>query len=668
MKTFLQLLVSGIAVGSLYAFMAVGVVLIYRSTRTLNFAHGMMATAGAFAYAILVDDRGWDVIIAFLAIVVLGAASGLVTYVVVGRPLVRATPLARTIATILWMLAIQGVLLLTIKKVQRSVPALFSHEPVAIAGVALSKQALGVMLFCIVGVGLLYAFFNFTRSGLAMRAVAEVRSSAAIVGIGLLRVDALAWVLGGVTAFTGGALVAPFGIADFQELNLLLVRVLAAALVGGFVGLPGAMVGGLLIGTGEQLLAGYVPGVPEIRELLPFALVMLVVTAESLGLLRRRAEGRSQDDTRVSLVVRGRTRTRRPTSPTRAVWGVALLLSLLIPRLVLGEASSFVLGQGLIYGVVALSLVVVTGLSGQISLAQASLMALGAYVGHYLIVKTDVFGFWTVIPLVAVFGAVAAGALSVLTLRVRGLYLAVVTWTFGLVVDRVILRWNWLVSAGEGGLSGAMDANLSRPTLFGVGLFADTRFVYVLLAFALLAAIIVRNFSSSRSGLALRAQRDDESAAHASGLAVWHLRVIAFMVSGALATVAGFLTLAQQGAVLPIQFNQFLSLNFVLILVLGGTDSWLGALGAGIFYAYAPDIFKATPLGGDWQFVILGILGVFYIAWTEGGHAAAFRSFLQARRRRTDADGIGYFTGDQAAVAGGQTESALIAGAVERRN
>jgi branched-chain amino acid transport system permease protein len=230
---------------------------------------------------------------------------------------------------------------------------------------------------------------------------------------------------------------------------------------------------------------------------------------------------------------------------------------------------------------------------------------------------------------------VVAAGLSVAALRVRGLYLAIVTWTFGLVVDRMVLRWNWLVNAGHGGLHGAgggVEANLIRPDFFGINLFEDTRFVYVLAGLAILAGLVVRNYSNSRTGLAVRAQRDEEPAALTSGLAVWRLRMGAFMLSGALATVAGFLVLAHQGTVIPLEFNQFFSLNFMLILVLGGTESWVGALAAGIFYAFGPDLFQRLPLvSGDWQFVVLGAAGIILIAVTEGGLGASSRQWLRSR-------------------------------------
>jgi hypothetical protein len=118
------------------------------------------------------------------------------------------------------------------------------------------------------------------------------------------------------------------------------------------------------------------------------------------------------------------------------------------------------------------------------------------------------------------------------------------------------------------------------------------------------------------------------------------LRIGAFMLSGALATVAGFLMLAHQGTVIPLEFNQFFSLNFMLILVLGGTESWVGAVAAGIFYAFGPDLFQRLPLlSGDWQFVVLGAVGIGVIALTEGRLGAGWRERIRDRRPAVHLDG-----------------------------
>ncbi|MEW6477595.1 MAG: ABC transporter permease [Actinomycetota bacterium] len=632
MTRFAQLLVAGTATGSLYGLMALGLVLIYRSTRTLNFSHGMMATVGAFSYAILVTDWGLPAGAALVILLGIGVVSGLATYAVVGYPLARATPLARTLATILWMLVVQSVLLIVLTNTQRIVPALFSLEVVEIGGVAASKQQAGVIVFAAAAAVLLAVFLRRSRLGTVMRAVADSRESARIAGVPLLRVDAVAWALGGVMAVTAGALIGPFVLADLVNLNLLLVRVLAAALVGGLTSLPLAVGGGLVIGIGESMLQGYAPGLPQLRELLPFFVVMALLLGQSTGLLRRFGSLETSD---IAPPAAGTARVGQTARKFgyRGRWlvGVGAVVVVLGP-LSTGNYRAFLVGRGLVTGLVVLSLVVVTGLSGQVSLAQASFMGVGGFFGHYLAVKLG-WGFWPTIPALALLGTGVALVISVPALRIRGLYLAIATWTFGLVADRVVFRWTWLASSGEGGLSGGATATLGRPHLFGISLAEDTRFALVLALITVVVVGLVRNLAKSPSGLALRTQRDAEHAAVANGLQVDRLRVAAFMFSGAVATVAGYLLLGLQSAATTQDFSQFISLTFLLMLVLGGTESYVGAVMVGVAFAFAPEVFDRLPLvQGDWQYLILGLAGIALLAATEGGWRAVISSAYQARK------------------------------------
>ena len=283
MTKFLQLLLSGAATGSLYGLMAIGLVLIYRTTATLNFAHGMMATVGAWGYAILVVDHGWNAAAAFVALFPLGALTGLITYRLVAYPLGDAGTLERTMATILWMVVIQASMALIFGSTERIVPAAFSREVVKFGDVVLAKQQIGAVIVTLVLCFVLFVFFRFSQMGLASRAVALGRRSSRIAGLPLVRIDAMSWVLGGMLAAVGGAIIAPFTLTDLTTMNILLTRVLGAALVGLLVSLPLALAGGVIIGVSEQMLQGFYSSTPQVRELVPFIIVMVVLASRSCG-------------------------------------------------------------------------------------------------------------------------------------------------------------------------------------------------------------------------------------------------------------------------------------------------------------------------------------------------------------------------------------------------
>jgi hypothetical protein len=159
--------------------------------------------------------------------------------------------------------------------------------------------------------------------------------------------------------------------------------------------------------------------------------------------------------------------------------------------------------------------------------------------------------------------------------------------------------------------------------VFGISLVDDRRWAFFIIAVSVLAMLLVRNLTRSDAGFALRLQRDSEEAAYSVGLNVRNLRVGAFMVSGVLATLAGYLFLAHQSAVTRTDYSQFVSLNFMLMLILGGVESFAGALVAGVGFAFAPEILDALNLSGSWQFFFLGLAGIGLLAVTEGGYGTA---------------------------------------------
>ena len=283
MQKFVQLLVAGIATGSLYGLMAMGLVFIYRATATLNFAHGMMGTIGAWAYASFIADYGINTALAVLMVVPVGIAVGLLTYLVIGRPLATAEPLQRTIATILWMVVIRAGFFIVYDVPERNIPAAFTHKRISLGGVGVSRQQVGVVTLTIVISIVLFVWLRYSRFGLASRAVALGRDAAQVSGLPLAQVDSASWAIGGVLACIGGVMILPFTLANVDSLNVFLSRIFAAALVGLMVSFPLALVGGIGIGLSELMLQGYYSSATELREMLPFIVVMVVLARLSLS-------------------------------------------------------------------------------------------------------------------------------------------------------------------------------------------------------------------------------------------------------------------------------------------------------------------------------------------------------------------------------------------------
>lgn len=273
MPFWLTLAVSGLVIGLLYSMMAFGVVLIYRSTGILNFAHTAIAAFFALLFRSLVEDRGWPKWFALPATLGVAFVAGVLLYHLVLRRMRHAPVLNQVVATLAVALVVQAVIGVVFSTNIRTIPALFPLTTTDAFGLALSWHQIGVAVTgAVVAVGLSF-YFSRTRSGLSIRALADNRQGAALMGISVVRSEALIWGIAAVLAALAGILLGPLTLVDLRTVASLMVKVFAAALIGGLAGYGGAVGGAILLGVAEAEFAGYVTS-PEVRESLPFFLVM----------------------------------------------------------------------------------------------------------------------------------------------------------------------------------------------------------------------------------------------------------------------------------------------------------------------------------------------------------------------------------------------------------
>jgi branched-chain amino acid transport system permease protein len=278
-----QTLISGLAIGSVYALIALALVLINKATDIVNFAQGEMAMFGTFIAYSLLQRSGLPLPIVFLLVLPLGGLIGAMTERLTIRPLLGAPPLNALIVTIgLWMIFhygagwIWGFDPLTF-------PSLLPAAPVEIAGVRVSPNSLGIAAISLLLLALLYLFFEYTREGLAMRAASMNRGAAQLMGVTIGRVSMLSWTIAGATGAAAGMLLAPQSFVDVDMMFLVLLKALAGAVLGGFTSLPGAVLGGLVIGVTENLIGVYVSS--AFKEAFAFLVIVLVLMIKPEGLL-----------------------------------------------------------------------------------------------------------------------------------------------------------------------------------------------------------------------------------------------------------------------------------------------------------------------------------------------------------------------------------------------
>jgi branched-chain amino acid transport system permease protein len=278
-----QLIVSGLAVGSLYALAALGFVLIYKATDIMNFAHGEAMMMGAFICYILIGADipfFWAVLIAALFTMVLG----LITERLVLRPMIGEPQFAVVMVTIglsIFLRSISGIIFGHDNKV---FPSPFSREAINFEGLVLSHTHLWAMLVSGCMMILFFLFFKYSRSGLAMRGVANDQDTSMLMGISVKRIFAMSWGI----SFGIGAVAGIF-LANVMVLNiglsLVAIKAFPAVVLGGLESIPGAIIGGLVIGVLETLVGGYLDEtMPGVKDLTAFIVLFLVLMIRPYGL------------------------------------------------------------------------------------------------------------------------------------------------------------------------------------------------------------------------------------------------------------------------------------------------------------------------------------------------------------------------------------------------
>ncbi|HWI74701.1 MAG TPA: branched-chain amino acid ABC transporter permease/ATP-binding protein [Baekduia sp.] len=559
MTQFFQYALLGLGAGAVYVLLAQGVVLIFRGSGVLNLAQGAFSMLAAYEFNDLHAESGWPLTQAAV-VVVLGTASlGLLVDVVIMRRLRRASPLARVIATLGVLIVASSFAILRWGSSPSIVLPIITPEQVTILGATVTADRLWMTAIAILITGALVAVWRFTRVGWIAEAVSENETGAAALGWSPQVVSAVTWAAGGALAGLAGILIAPITQLNQSALTFLVVPALAATLVGGFRSFGLTLAGGLTIGMAQSLTGQYVH-VSGAADALPFLLIV--------GVLIMRGS---------PLPLRGHVLDRMPSvglgRVNLGVAGPAIGLGGLVVALASGPNLQATFATTLAIGIVLLSLVVLVGYAGQLSLAQYALAGLGALIAARL---TAAQGWPFELALVAgVLGAMLIGLVFALpALRTRGVNLAVVTLGLGLAVQSVIFNDIDLT----GGISGT---DVGPQSFLGLDVDPITHAVnYSLLVFVFfcLACLLVAAIRRSHTGRQMLAVRSNERAAASSGVNVLATKLFAFATSGALAGLGGILLAFQSTTVTFSSFDPLSSINAVAQVVVGGVGYVLGAL------------------------------------------------------------------------------------------
>jgi branched-subunit amino acid ABC-type transport system permease component len=626
MQDIIFFFILGLGLGSLYAMLGVGLVIGYRGSGVINFAFGAMAMYGVFTFdeaknngaiqlpwvdflptdwlnipqEISVGDGGVSTPVAFAIAIAMSVLIGLMIHFLAFRPLRNAAPLGKVIGSVGVMLYLQGVAQLHFGGTGRQPSSIVPDEPIDDflgLGYAMPQSTLWAIGFALVTGLVLSIFYRKTRFGLATQAAASNEKGAVLLGYSPQFLAALNWVIAAVLATVTAIIVGPIqGSLTPIGLTGLVVVALGAALVGNLKGIMTTTIAGLLLGGSIQVLEFWArePWFPEflrtgVRQAVPLVVIGAVL------FLRGKA-----------LPLRGTLEEKRlPLSPRPVrVWQHALVWGgLAIAAAFIFEDSgsrtvfAFALTTSLIAAIVMLSMVIITGYSGQISLAQMSLAGVSAFFMARMLADgsttaTNPFPVsgpdlpWPIAAVLGVAVAVVVGVvLGLPAVRIRGVQLAVVTLAFAISLQTLYLENRSLTD-----LSAGAPANIPRPYVFGIdvgsvgdkGLNDNPSFTVFVVVVLILCCFAVANLRRNDTGRRFLAVRANERAASAAGINVTRTKLLAFALAAGFAGIGGVMLGFKQVDVSSANFVYQASLVFLAFAYLGGITSINGAIVGGL--------------------------------------------------------------------------------------
>jgi branched-chain amino acid transport system permease protein len=595
-------LASGVAAGALYGLIAVGLILIYRTNRIINFAVAAIGAFPAVLAALLIAVRGWDWWVVMPIALFGGPLIGALVEVTIIRRFATAPRLIVTVATIGVSQILAYITLLTPGWVGTEDGIAIQRVPSPVSGFKVTDK-FGVTVFTgdyvlalavVGGMALALAmFFRFTRMGIALRASAENADRASLLGIPVKRVGTVAWALAGlfgsVTIFLRSSIV---GIPVDGSLGYqVLLFALAPAVVARMESIPVAVVAGMAVGVLEfSVLSRY--GTNDLAAAIMLGFILVALLAQRTSLSRAQDTGVStwqalKEYRPVPSELRG-LREVRAFRGALAALVVALVLG--APFLI-SQAETGKLSLLPVFAMVAVSLVILTGWAGQISLGQFAIVGVGAITAGKLYADFN-FDFWATFLLGAVAGAIVAVVIGLPALRVQGLFLAVSTFALAGAAEKFFFSRKY--SFGQGILpSQQASFEFRRPVLWErYDLDPERNFYYFAVAILVLATAAAWSFRRHHSGRVLISTRDNVRGAQAYGINTVRTRLAAFAVSGAIAGIAGVLLVYQQRAIDASTYGVGPSVAVFVATVMGGLTSLPGAVGGAV-------LIQAVNLFGD---------------------------------------------------------------------
>ena len=626
----LGIVLQGVVFGTVTALLAMGLILTYRTDRIINFAYAAMGGVGGVLAVHLFLEWHWNYFLSIILGTLCGILIGGLTEVLIIRRFRNSSRLVLTVATIGLAQVFGGIQLLIPQWFGSSQGGLIGGLETPISDIHRSIDPVlfnGDHLLIIAAVppiiALLAWFLLRTDAGVAVRAAAENRDRAMLLGIPIQRLATLVWIIAGGLASLTFALKAPFAGAVSTALGgtTLLLPALAAAVLARMESLPRAFIAGIGLGIVEQVTFWNTSQAST--NDVAFLIVILVGLLVQRDVLSR-AEDAGESTWSMAEAVRRVPIELRRLPEVRAVKiGGGLLLVTLAIFLPQGWSvgSQILASSALIWGMVAVSLVVLTGWGGNISLGQFAMVGVGGITAGNLVVRYNV-DLFVVLAVAGIAGGLTALAVGLPALRIRGLFLAVTTLAFAVALDSYFLNPNTLPSI--------VQTDVPRQTLFQRwDLDVHITFYYLCLVFFALSVLVAGKVRKTRSGRVLIATKDNQRAAAAASVPTTAVRLTGFVFSGIIAGIAGALYVELINGAGSGTFRPEMSLQVFSMATIGGLGSIGGAVSGVFFFRWLEQY-----VSGSARLIATGAGLLFVLMIIPGGFAQPFLNLRDKALRR----------------------------------
>jgi branched-chain amino acid transport system permease protein len=591
MTDLLSFTIVGLFTGAAYAIAASGLVLVYATTKVFNLAHGAMGMVMAFMFWQLSVAGGLQRWAALLVVVLLIApAFGLLVERVLMRGLGDAPVSVSLVVTVGLFVALIGLAQTLWPPDARVVEPFFAPAEVQIGELLVSYHQLLTMALAILVAVSLYVLLERTRIGIAMRACVDDPVLLGLYGGSPVRASQVSWALGSSLGALAGILLIPMLSLDYFQLTFLVINAYTAAVLGRLRSLPLTFAGALLLGVLQAYLVGYLPTGDlfiSLRTVIPtlllFALLVLLPPVRlRLGQIRG-----------------------VPAPPVASLGrsvaaGVVLVLVVAVAAGQMSDSTILQVGTGLVFAMIMLSLVLLTGYSGHVSLAQLSFAGIGAL----MVARLNSSSIWA-LALAVLVAALVGGLVALPVMRLTGLYLALATFAFGQLTDRLVFQSERFGFGQSNGLTAP------RPGFFGTGIAADRAYLIMLAAVFALLGIGLLAVRRGRYGRLLIAMRDSPAACDTLGLNPRRFKLVLFMASAGIAGLAGVLWAGLRQGAGSSDFQVMASLPLLLLAVVCGVTTVSGALLGGFALMLLPVIQSGngSAVGGG-VLLVIGLAAV----------------------------------------------------------